>query len=344
MSHNFYIVSIVQMDINHFGFNLPTELIAQHKSEHSQLLVYKKQTKQIEIIPFTEISNLLNHKDCLIMNNTKVIPSRLKAKKQTGAHVEIFVEKILSDHTATVMTQSNHKLNLPITLLLASGEEVYIEATDHSLIKLATFKTKKNLDAFLTDYGATPLPHYIKANGRLDPNYQTCYAEHAGAVAAPTAGLHFNDAILKSLPCPYDFITLHVGLGTFLPVKEADIKKHTMHHEQYFIKQHIIDLIQHTKQTSGRVIAVGTTSVRTLEDTWQQPNITPGSRNTDIFIYPGYDWQVIDGMLTNFHLPKSTLFMLVCAAIGTDEAHRCYQTAIAAKLKFYSYGDAMLVI
>ena len=334
----------MQMDINHFDFNLPSELIAQSKSEQSQLLVYKKDTKSIEIIPFTSINELLDTKDCLIMNNTKVIPSRLKAKKQTGASVEVFVEKILSEKKASVMTQSNHKLNLPITLYLESGEHVLIEETDNTLIKHAHFNISKPLEDFLNDYGATPLPHYIKATNRLDPSYQTCYAQHAGAVAAPTAGLHFNNTILDSLPCPHDFITLHVGLGTFLPVKNNDIKQHTMHHEQYIIKKHIVDLIEQTKKKNGRVIAVGTTSVRTLEDTWQQTAASPGSRNTDIFIYPGYKWHVVDGMLTNFHLPKSTLFMLVCAAIGIDEAHRCYQTAIAEKLKFYSYGDAMLII
>ena len=344
LSHNFYMVSIKQMDINRFDFNLPVELIAQKKSKRSNLLVYNKQFQNIEIKPFEEIATYLNPNDCLIMNNTKVIPSRLKAFKTTGAKVELFVETIVSDKEAMVMTQSNHKLKLPTTLVLESGENVVIEETSSTLIKKAHFKTKLNIESFLNQYGATPLPHYIKSEKRLDPNYQTCYAKHAGAVAAPTAGLHFTNEILSTLPCPHDFITLHVGLGTFLPVKHNDIKQHVMHHEQYIITNEIIDLIKTTKQKNGRTIAVGTTSVRTLEDTWRQPQVTSGARYTDIFIHPGFQWQVVDGILTNFHLPKSTLFMLICSAIGTEEAHRCYQTAIEAKLNFYSYGDAMLII
>ena len=334
----------MQMDINCFDFNLPTELIAQKKSKQSNVLIYNKHNKHIEIKPFEEISNYLSPNDCLIMNNTKVIPSRLKAFKTTGAKVELFVETIVSNKEAMVMTQSNHKLKLPVTLILESGEHVLIEETSNTLIKKARFDTQANLESFLDQYGATPLPHYIKTDKRLDPNYQTCYAKHAGAVAAPTAGLHFTNEILNTLPCPHDFITLHVGLGTFLPVKHQNISQHVMHHEKYIISDQIIDLIKKTKQNKGRTIAVGTTSVRTLEDTWRQPKLTSGTRSTDIFIHPGFQWQVVDGILTNFHLPKSTLFMLVCAAIGIEEAHRCYQRAIEAKLNFYSYGDAMLII
>ncbi|MEE2769500.1 MAG: tRNA preQ1(34) S-adenosylmethionine ribosyltransferase-isomerase QueA [Pseudomonadota bacterium] len=332
------------MNINQFDFKLPNQLIAQKKADHSNLLIYDKQTQHIDIVPFTQINTYLKKHDCLIMNDTKVIPSRLKAKKTTGASVEVFVEKIIGVNEAFVMTQSNHKLKLPSKLILASGDSIFLEETDKKLIRKATFHIDSTLEHYLEKYGSTPLPHYIKSSERIDPNYQTCFAKHSGAVAAPTAGLHFNPDILKSLPCPYDFITLHVGLGTFLPVKTEDIKNHVMHYEQYHMNQQTIDLVKQTKKHSGRVIAVGTTSVRTLEDTWQQSSVIPGSRNTDIFIYPGYNWKVVDGILTNFHLPKSTLFMLVCAAIGAEEAHRCYQTAIKANLKFYSYGDAMLII
>lgn len=332
------------MDINHFDFKLPDELIAQKKSKRSNLLVYRKVDKHIEIIPFEQLTRYLDERDCLIMNDTKVIPSRLKAHKKTGGKIELFVEKIISSNEATVMTQSNHKLRLPVEVFLETGDTVVIEQTNNPLIKKASFQINVSLETFLNQYGATPLPQYIKTSDRIDPNYQTCYAKHAGAVAAPTAGLHFTDEIIKSLPCIYDFVTLHVGLGTFLPVKENNIKKHTMHHEQYMISNRVIKLIQQTKKIQGRIIAVGTTSVRTLEDTWQQSVVMAGSRATNIFINPGYEWQVVDGILTNFHLPKSTLFMLICSAIGVEEAHRCYQTAINAKLKFYSYGDAMLII
>ena len=332
------------MNINQFDFNLPQHLIAQKKSKQSQLLVFTRKTQSIQIVPFESINSLLNTDDYVIMNDTKVISSRLYGKKKTGGMVEIFIEKIQSDQSATVITKSNHRLPMPITLELESGHSVLIEETNNALLKQATFNINGSLIAYLDEFGATPLPPYIKPETRIDSNYQTCYAKHLGAVAAPTAGLHFTDQIINDLPCQHDFVTLHVGLGTFLPVKETNITKHLMHHEEYTISQPVIDRIKQTKENDGRIIAVGTTSVRTLEDTWRQSEVKAGTRSTDIYIYPGYHWGITDGIITNFHLPKSTLFMLVCAAIGVDAAHTCYQTAIEHELKFYSYGDAMLII
>lgn len=332
------------MEIDTFDFILPTELIAQKKAAQSKLLVYNRATKEMDITDFNEIKSLIHANDCLILNNTRVIPSRLYATKSTGGKVEVFVEKILNDSEAIVLTQSNHRLTIPTSLSLSSGGSVEITGNITGLQKKAVFNIDEPLDQYLMNHGATPLPHYIKPDDRrIQDEYQTCYAKVDGSIAAPTAGLHFTTRLLGDLPCPIDYVTLHVGLGTFLPVKTQHIEDHVMHAESYTLDTNTVELIQQTRKQNGRVIAVGTTSIRTLEDAWQQQPIA-GKRSTDIFIYPGYQWQIVDGFITNFHLPKSTLFMLVCAAIGQEAAHACYAYAIKHKMRFYSYGDAMLVI
>lgn len=332
------------MEIETFDFILPSTLIAQKKATHSRLLVYNRATESMEITEFNDIKSILHQDDCLILNDTRVIPSRLYATKATGGKVEVFVEKILNDHEAIVLTQSNHRLTLPITLNLCAGGTIEVTESISGLQKKAVFNLDQPLDQYLMQHGATPLPHYIKPDERrIQDEYQTCYAKVDGSIAAPTAGLHFTPQLLTELPCPIDYVTLHVGLGTFLPVKTQHIEDHVMHAESYSLKSKTVDLIKHTQEKKARVLAVGTTSIRTLEDAWQHQPMH-GQRSTDIFIYPGYQWQVVDGFITNFHLPKSTLFMLVCAAIGQEAAHACYAYAIQHKMRFYSYGDAMLVI
>jgi S-adenosylmethionine:tRNA ribosyltransferase-isomerase len=334
------------MQLSEFDFNLPKGLIAQSPPNNrtsSRLLV--PQSKIIDT-EFNKIADFLKPNDLLVMNNTKVIPARLLGYKLTGGKVEIMIERVLSENQALAMIRASRAPKIDSIILLENGVKVKIMDKNAGFYTLE-FATHSLFD-LLDDIGRIPLPPYInRASDEQDlARYQTVYAQHKGAVAAPTAGLHFDENLLNSLKnqgIDHTFITLHVGAGTFQPVKVDEITEHKMHSEQFEISQQTVDKITQTQQRGGRIIAVGTTSVRSLESAAKNGKIQAQHSDTDIFIYPGYEFKVVDMMITNFHLPKSSLLMLVSAFIGHNQMLEIYQHAIDKKYRFFSYGDAMLL-
>jgi S-adenosylmethionine:tRNA ribosyltransferase-isomerase len=337
------------MKTNDFDFELPDELIARYplpNRTESRLLSLKQ--GRIAHHVFKDLTQLLQANDLLILNNTRVIPARLYAKKLTGGKVEILIERIVADNLAYVHIKSNKSLPLPCRVILENGDFVSILECHDSLFK-ARFHITQSIAHLLTEIGYVPLPNYMQRQQQAvdKERYQTIYAEKDGAVAAPTAGLHFDHSLFNQLHnqgINTAFITLHVGAGTFKPVTARNIADHRMHHERFEINQEVCDLINKTKALGGRIIAVGTTSVRALETVMQkQGHLSPFCGETNIFIYPGFHFRCIDALITNFHIPRSTLLMLVCAFGGVQEVLHAYQRAITMRYRFYSYGDAMLV-
>ncbi|NYT27297.1 MAG: tRNA preQ1(34) S-adenosylmethionine ribosyltransferase-isomerase QueA [Candidatus Thiodubiliella endoseptemdiera] len=334
------------MQLSDFDFNLPEALIAQSPPKNrtdSRLLV--------PIFPiidtfFRNIGDFIKEGDLLVMNNTKVIPARLFGYKESGGKVEIMIERLLSNNQALAMIRASRAPKIGSHLILENKVKAVVLNKDKGFYTLE-FATDSLLD-LLDKVGHTPLPPYIeRADNEQDlSRYQTVFAQKDGAVAAPTAGLHFDEDLLDSLKTKgvdSAFVTLHVGAGTFQPVKTDNIKDHHMHSEYYEVPQETVDKITQTKANGGRVIAVGTTAVRSLESAARGGALKAIQEETDIFIYPGYKFQVIDILITNFHLPKSSLLMLVSAFIGRDRMMEIYQHAIDEKYRFFSYGDAMLL-
>lgn len=339
--------------LSDFDFELPADLIAQHPTAErsaSRLLVVEEPIRDLY---FKDIVELLNPGDLLVFNNSKVIPARLYGVKPTGGKVEILVERIKDDHQAICMMRVSKKP--------PAGTDILVDQITNTRITILG-RDAQHEDRFLLQFdrpvldvlhafGEIPLPPYIQHRPDVQDveRYQTVYAQVPGSVAAPTAGLHFDAAILDALARKGVLraeVTLHVGTGTFAPVKTENIDQHRMHSEWYEIPQATADLVNQAKREGKRVIAVGTTSLRTLESaSLRGPNgavaIHPGAGETDIFIWPGHQFQVVDGLLTNFHLPKSTLLMLVAAFIGYDRMRQIYQHAIQSRYRFFSYGDAM---
>lgn len=332
-----------------FYFDLPPELIAQTplaERTQSRLLVYQRDAGVYAHHQFPDLLNFLHPGDLLVLNNTKVIPARFFGTKTTGGKVEIFIERLLdsSRFWAQIRASKSPKPGCKITLERHWQIEV-LEKKDRMLLCQANDDILTILDAI----GHIPLPPYItRADNAQDvTRYQTVYAEHAGSVAAPTAGLHFDDHLLDTIQkagIHIAYTTLHVGAGTFLPVRVDNISDHVMHYERYSISQALADAVAQTKAAGKRVIAVGTTALRSLESAAREDPMQIGDQETDIFIYPGYTFKVCDGLITNFHLPESTLLMLVCALIGYDQAMALYRAAIDAQYRFFSYGDACLLI
>jgi S-adenosylmethionine:tRNA ribosyltransferase-isomerase len=338
------------MKTSDFDFNLPDELIARYplkERSDSRLICLNPDGTATHAI-FSQLPSLLKENDVLIFNNTRVIPARLWGHKKTGGKIEILIERILDDHSAYAHVKSNKSLRLPCTVTLDGNIEVSISERVGYLFKLQ-FHTLDSIARVLDQIGTIPLPHYMQREAELldQSRYQTIYSSREGAVAAPTAGLHFDEALFEALNhkgIRYGFVTLHVGAGTFKPVTVEDIQQHTMHHEVFEISPEVCDLVNETKRTGGRVIAVGTTTVRTLETAMKdQAYLVPQSGETNMFIYPGYHFRCVDALVTNFHLPKSTLLMLVCALGGYEQVMRAYQQAIEARYRFFSYGDAMFL-
>jgi S-adenosylmethionine:tRNA ribosyltransferase-isomerase len=333
-----------------FYFELPEELIAQYPLKNrsdSRLLTYSRQTKQIEHHIFSELVDLLSPGDLLVMNDSKVIPARLYGHKASGGKIELLVERItgISSFTAHIKASKAPKPGALIYLDKGWVFEVQGKREDLYLCRFLDGE----VGAILDDIGHIPLPLYIhRKDEASDLNrYQTVYAKHQGSVAAPTAGLHFDDGLLDRLRAKgieIDYVTLHIGSGTFRPVRTDSIYDHAMHQEWFTVREALCERIKRTQASGHRVIAVGTTAMRSLESAAVNGQIEPQSRDTDIFIYPGYKFKVCDGLITNFHLPESTLLMLVSAFVGLDEALRLYQTAIDARYRFYSYGDANLLL
>lgn len=338
------------MKLSDFDYILPPELIAQYPEENrssSKLLHLDKAAGDIQHLSFSDLLQLLRPNDLLVFNNTRVIPARLYGKKLTGGKVEMLVERILDAKTALAHVRSNKTCKLPMEIELDQGARAVVTARHDNLFRVE-FKTTSSLLELLNQIGHVPLPPYIERADQIQDQerYQTIYAEKPGAVAAPTAGLHFDEALFSELKrhnINMAFVTLHVGAGTFQPVKCENILEHKMHAEWMEIDQACCDLISQTKNRGGRVIAVGTTSVRCLE-TAAQTELKPFTGETTIFIYPGYGFKVIDGLITNFHLPCSTLLMLISAFAEKERVFRAYQEAIKHRYRFFSYGDAMIII
>lgn len=334
------------MQLSDFDFDLPKSLIAQHPPKNrtdSRLLV-----AQYPIIDtkFSQIGFFLKPGDLLVMNNTRVIPARLFGHKASGGKVEILIERLLNDKQTLAMIRASRAPQINSKIMFENGETAIVLNKESGFYTLE-FSTDSLLE-LLEDVGHIPLPPYIeRTDDEQDwTRYQTVYAKQNGAVAAPTAGLHFDDALLETLKnqgVDSTFVTLHVGAGTFQPVKINNIKDHTMHSEYYEVSQDAVDKIQKTKKSGGRVVAIGTTTVRSLESAAKSGTLKATQEETDIFIYPSYTFKVVDMLVTNFHLPKSSLLMLVSAFIGRERMMEIYQHAIEEKYRFFSYGDAMLL-
>lgn len=338
------------MNKNDFYFDLPEQLIAQYplaNRSDSRLLTYCRKKQQHAHHTFKNLPELLQEGDLLVMNDSKVIPARFYGTKATGGRVEFLLERLVSPQRFIAHIKASKTPKANSVIVLDKGWEVtVIEKQDD----LYFCQSSGDLQTMLQEIGHIPLPPYItRTDEQLDNDrYQTIYARHHGSVAAPTAGLHFDETtftVLKQKGIQIAYSTLHIGAGTFRPVRSESIYDHKMHHEQYEVSESLADAVNKTKADGGRVIAVGTTALRTLESAAANgPHLTACAGDTDIFIYPGYQFKVCDGLLTNFHLPESTLLMLVSAFIGHPEAMAMYQEAIANQYRFFSYGDANLLI
>jgi S-adenosylmethionine:tRNA ribosyltransferase-isomerase len=334
------------MKLTDFDFELPKSLIAQNPPKNrtdSRLLV--PQSTIIDSF-FHQIASFVKPGDLLVMNNTRVIPARLFGHKESGGKVEIMIERLLNDRQVLAMIKASRAPQIDSFITLENGEKAQVVSKENGFYTL-DFLTDSLLD-LLDNVGHIPLPPYIeRGDEQADlERYQTVFAKEDGAVAAPTAGLHFDDELLSSLKekgINHCFVTLHVGAGTFQPVKVDEITDHKMHSEYFEIDQITVDQINQTKKNGGRVIAVGTTAVRSIESAAKSGALKATKEETDIFIYPGYEFKIVDMLITNFHLPKSSLLMLVSAFIGRERMMEIYQHAIENKYRFFSYGDAMLL-
>lgn len=341
------------MKTSDFYYDLPKELIAQHPAEKrdcSRLMVIGRESGKIRHEHFYDIVNELKNGDCLILNNTKVLPARLYGvKEETGAHVEFLLLVNRGDDVWEVITGPGKRAKPGSRFTFGNGL-LKCEVLDvlEGGNRLAKFSYDGNFYNILDEIGQMPLPPYITEKLKDNSRYQTVYSEKLGSAAAPTAGLHFTRELLEKIRekgVKIGYVTLHVGLGTFRPVKVSDITEHTMHSEHYWLPKETADLINETKKNGGRVISVGTTSCRTLESVATfKGKIEESEGWTDIFIYPGYEFKCIDGLITNFHLPESTLIMLVSAFCGYENTMNFYKVAVEEKYHFFSFGDACLII
>jgi S-adenosylmethionine:tRNA ribosyltransferase-isomerase len=352
--------TLFTMKTEQLDYNLPEELIAQHPSQRrrqSRLLVLDRAAKTRTDRDFQDLSGYLRPGDCLVLNNTKVLAARFYAQRSTGAGLEGLFIHAESDQTWQVLLKNARKVKPgeKIRLLDRAGN-LWAEATAEPSETKGQWRLTPDHPAdplvALDEIGLPPLPPYIKrdrGDASTDDDlrrYQTVYASRPGAVAAPTAGLHFDEAMLRQLAdsgVKLAYITLHVGIGTFRPVKAETLDEHPMHEERYRIDAEAADTINTTVDAGGRIIAVGTTSVRTLESVAADRHVAPSHGETKLFIQPGYEFKIVDAMVTNFHLPKSTLLALVGAFAGMDTMLAAYQHAIEQKYRFYSYGDAMFI-
>lgn len=337
------------MLVTDFDYELPQELIAQHPMEprdHSRLLVVDKHTGEIQHKHFYDLVDYLRPGDVLVFNDTRVIPARLHGTKDTGAHVEVF---LLTRRDATdweVLVRPGKKLQVGARINFS--DELSCEVIEHTDFggRVVRFKYEGIFEEILDRLGETPLPPYITAPLEDKERYQTVYNRERGSAAAPTAGLHFTKELLakiKELGCEEVFVTLHVGLGTFRPVSEANIEDHKMHKEFYTVSQEAADAINKAKAEGRRIIAVGTTAVRTLESAGADGTLKAGGNWTNIFIYPGYKFRFVDELVTNFHLPQSTLLMLVSTLSTREIMLQTYKKAVEEKYRFFSFGDAMFI-
>lgn len=340
------------MKVSDFNYELPERLIAQHPSEkrdESRLMVLNREKQTIEDKVFKDVINYLNPGDCLVRNNTKVIPARLYGKKETGANVEFLLLKRVHDDTWEVIVRPGRKLLAGAKVIFGDG---ILEATIDKVLdngnREVTFKYNGIFNEILDQIGMMPLPPYIKEKLKEKDRYQTVYAKYDGSAAAPTAGLHFTEELLEKIKekgVEIANVTLHVGIGTFRPVKVENVEEHNMHSEHYYIKQEDADKINNAKKNGKRIISVGTTSCRVLESIADENGFVKETEgDTSIFIYPGYKFKCIDSLITNFHLPESTLIMLVSSLAGKDFIMKAYKKAVDEEYRFFSFGDAMIIL
>ena len=340
------------MKTDDFDYYLPEELIAQtpiEKRDESRLMVLNRKNNTIEHKTFKDIIDYLEPGDCLVRNNTKVIPARIYGKKETGANIEfLLLNNIEGDIWETIVRPGN-KLHIGTKVIFGNGLlTAEILDTMPGGTRKVLFTYKGIFNEILDKIGLMPLPPYIHEELKEKDRYQTVYAKYEGSAAAPTAGLHFTNELLEKIEqkgIDIANVTLHVGIGTFRPVKEDTVEAHEMHSEHFYIKQEDCDKINKAKKNGKRVIAVGTTSCRVLETIANPENgtVEPIEGDTQIFIYPGYTFKCIDGLITNFHLPQSTLLMLVSALAGKEYIMKAYNEAVQEKYKFFSFGDAMFI-
>lgn len=340
------------MRVADFNFELPDELIARFPMEDrtaSRLLKLAGNSGEITHHTFSDVLDFINPNDLIIFNNTKVIPARMFGQKASGGKVEVLVERVVDKHTVLAHVRANKSPKVGNELILEETATAVMQGRQGELFELK-FEGEEGVLDILDRIGHMPLPPYIdRPDNEKDRNrYQTVYGKKPGAVAAPTAGLHFDDALLAKLKdkgVDLGFVTLHVGAGTFQPVRVDKIEDHHMHSEYIEVPEQVVAQIKACRERGGRVVAVGTTSMRSLESAAMKSEgeLAPFYGDTDIFIFPGYEFQVVDAMITNFHLPESTLIMLVSAFAGQENIMNAYNTAIAEKYRFFSYGDAMFL-
>lgn len=339
------------MLLSDFDYNLPEELIAQtpfQQRDHSRLMVLNRKDKSISHKHFYDLKQYLKKGDTLVFNDTKVIPARLIGHRaKTGGKVEVFLLRRTEGNRWETLVKPGKKAQ--IGNIIEFSDELSCEVVDHTDFggRIVEFKFDGIFEEILDRLGETPLPPYIHEKLADKNRYQTVYARENGSAAAPTAGLHFTKELLeeiKAMGVNLAFVTLHVGLGTFRPVNVDNIEDHVMHKEFYHIEKEAADIINNTKKNGGRVIAVGTTSIRTLESAAKEDGtIEPIADETGIFIYPGYKFKIVDAIVTNFHLPKSTLIMLISAFAGREYVLSAYEEAVREKYRFFSFGDAMFI-
>ena len=341
------------MKTSDFYYDLPEELIAQDPltdRSSSRLMHLNKETGEVTHEVFTDIKKHLKPGDCLVINNTKVIPARLYGKKVgTDAAIELLLLKRRENDIWETLVKPGKKCKPGVVISfgdgLLTGEIIDVVEEGNRLIQ---FRYEGIFEEILDQLGEMPLPPYITHKLQDKNRYQTVYAKHEGSAAAPTAGLHFTPELLKEIEemgVKIAHVTLHVGLGTFRPVKVEDVTNHHMHSEFYVVEEEQAKLINETKAAGGRIISVGTTSCRTLESATTEDGILHAKSGwTEIFIYPGYEFKCIDGLITNFHLPESTLLMLVSALVGKDKVMKAYEEAVAQRYRFFSFGDAMVIL
>lgn len=339
------------MNVSEFNYDLPEELIAQiplEKRDTSRLMVLNREKQTIEHKIFTDILDYLEPGDCLVRNNTKVIPARIYGKKETGANVEFLLLNNIEGDIWESIVRPGNKLHVGTKVIFGDG---LLTAEILEVMAGGTRKVKFTYDGIFNEIldkiGLMPLPPYIHEELKQKDRYQTVYAEHEGSAAAPTAGLHFTEELLEKIKekgVKLANVTLHVGIGTFRPVKVDTIEEHHMHTEHYYIKKEDADKINETKKNGGRIISIGTTSCRVLESVADENGFVKETEgDTSIFIYPGYKFKCIDSLITNFHLPESTLLMLVSALAGKEYIMKAYNQAVKERYRFFSFGDAMFI-
>ena len=337
------------MDLSQFDYHLPESLIAQFPTDSrsgSRLMVVKPSYSETVHTQFSQVIDFLNPGDLVVVNDTRVIPARIFARKPTGGGVEIMLERVESDKQALVLLGSNKPIKLG-QVILVDQYELIVEGRHGPFFRVC-ISGNQPISELFESYGTIPLPPYIDRNSNHNDKerYQTIYSKHLGAVAAPTAGLHFDQPLvdqIRNKGVQWTSVTLHVGAGTFQPVRVNNVTDHTMHQERISVSQNVCEQIMQTRAEGGRIVAVGTTVVRALESAAISGTMSPDCTETELFILPGYKFNIVDALITNFHLPKSTLLMMVSAFSGYDQIMAAYREAIQQKYRFFSYGDAMFL-